>query len=145
MATFTATLNFYESFKLDLCKDINLDTDTFKFGLTTSAYTPNSSAHSTLADITNELSGNGYAQQTVANISLTLGGGTVTWDFDDVVFTASGGSLVARYFFVYDDTVAGDPLVGWGLLNDVGVDVTITDGNTGTLIINGTTGFVQVS
>ena len=145
MATFTSTLNFYTSFKLNLAKSINLDTDTIQVGLTTSAYTPNSSSHTVLADITNELSGNGYARQSIANRSLTLSGGIVTFDFDDVVFSANGGNLVARYFFVFDSTVSGNPLIGWGLLNDVGIDVTITDGNTGTLIINGTTGFLQIN
>lgn len=136
MATFTATLEFYNSFLLRSLTDMNLSTDTFQVGLVTSSYTPDASNHSVLADITNELSGNGYARQTFTGLSISQSSGIVTWDFNDVVFTATGGSLVARRFFVFNSTLSGSPLVGFGLLNSANLDVTTTAGNTLTLQIN---------
>jgi hypothetical protein len=131
---------------LNLAKDINLSTDSFQVGLLSSSYVPDNANDAVLADITNEISGNGYARQTVSNVSLTLNAGVVTFDFDDVVFTASGGSIQARWFFVFDNTVTtpNKPLVGYGLLNDNVLDVVVTPGNELTLEIN-TSGFLNIS
>lgn len=146
MATTTATLNFYNSFLLNLAKNINLSTDTLKIGLVTSTYTPDASSHTILSDITNELSGNGYARQTLAGVSLTESGGVVTLDFNDPVFSASGGSFTARRYFIFDDTVAtpNKPLIGFGLLDDNNLDVTVTDGNTLTINVN-ISGFLTIT
>jgi hypothetical protein len=136
MATFTATLEFYNEFILNLAKEINLDTDVIKVGLTTSSYFPDSENDQYLSDITNEVSGNGYAQQTASNVILSRTSNIVTLDFDDVIFSASGGNITARRFFVYDDTVTNKPLIGFGLLDNNNLDVTVTDGNTLELVIN---------
>jgi hypothetical protein len=73
-----------------------LPSGTFKITLHTSTYTF-SAAHSVYADLTNELStANGYTSggATLANVVLSL---TTTndakFDADDVVWTASGGSI----------------------------------------------------
>ena len=69
--------------------------DTFIVGLSTSAYTPDRSAHEALADITNELAGNGYARQTLANVALTEPTlGTWRFDCDDPVFYKLVGKLL---------------------------------------------------
>jgi hypothetical protein len=140
MATTTASFIAYDSFKRDLINGtMDVDTDTFICGLSTSAYTPNRSTHETVSNITNELSGNGYARQTLASVALTEPT-TGTWMFDsaDPVFTASGGSIVARYYWVFDDTPTSpaDPLCHYGLLDTTPADVTATDGNTLTLEVN---------
>lgn len=138
MTVYTGTINFYNSWHLEIGKAANLSSDTFKCLLTTSSYTPSASAHTILGDITNELSGNGYARQTLQSVTWTLSGATATFTCSDPVFTASGGSLVAHYWVVYDDTVASPvkPLVCYGLLDQTPGDVTVTDGNTLTFNVN---------
>ena len=136
MATTTGTCVLYESWLENLAKAANLSSDTFKIGLTTSSYSPSASTHTQLSDITNEVSGNGYAQQTLGSVTWSESGGTATFDCADPVFTASGGSIVARYWFIYDDTVTNDLLVAYGLLDNTPADVTTTDTNTLTLNIN---------
>lgn len=139
MGTTTGTFNFYDSFKEYLGDGtIDLDGDTFKVLLTSSAYTPNAGTHTTLTDITNELSGNGYARQTLTSVTWTEASGTVTFDSADPQWTASGGSIVARYWVLYDDTPTSpaDPLIAYGLLDNTPADVTTTDGNTLTASVN---------
>lgn len=140
MATTTATFIAFDTFKRDKINGtIDVDGDTFICGLSTSTYVPNRSTHEILTDVTNEVSGNGYARQTLASVALTEPS-TGTWMFDsaDPVFTASGGSIVARWYWVFDDTPAGpvDPLCWYGLIDDTPADVTVTDGNTLTLEVN---------
>lgn len=132
------TFNLYTSFKNKLGDGTyDLDTNTFKVMLVTSAYTP-SLAHTTKANITNELAtANGYTAggATLANVQYTGG----AWDANNVVWTASGGSLTARYFVVYQSgtfNTVTDALVGYGLLDNTPADVTVTDTNTLTLTIS---------
>ena len=95
--------------------------------------------HETLSDITNELSGNGYARQTITGVAFTEPvAGTWRWDANNPVFTASGGSIVARTWWIFDDTPTSpaDPLFCYGLLDNTPADVTTTDGNTLTVTLN---------
>ena len=131
-----SSLVLYQSWVENLAKSANLSSDSFVVGLTSSTYTPSASTHSTISDITNELSGSGYSRQAIGSVTFSRSGAVVTLDGADVVFTASGGSIVARYFFIFDDTVSGDPLVGYGLLDTAPADVTVTTGNTLTLAWN---------
>ena len=122
MATTTGTLIVYDSYKREMQnKNVEIDADTFICGLSTSTYVPDRSAQEALADITNEVVGNGYARQTLTGVTQTepvLG----TWRFDsaDPVFTASGGSIVARWWWVFNDTatVPLDMLCFYGLLDN---------------------------
>jgi hypothetical protein len=54
---------------------IDLDTDTFKIMLTTSAYTPNQDTNTFRSDVTNEVTGTGYTAG-----GATLAGVAVTYD-----------------------------------------------------------------
>lgn len=135
-----ASLTFYNSFREYVADGtIDLDTHTFKVMLVASGYTP-SAAHTVKADVTNELStANGYTAGGATLGSVTWGhsGGTATFDAADTVWTASGGSIVARYAVIYDDTAASDELVCYILLDTTPADVTTTAGNTLTLQWNG--------
>lgn len=111
----------------------DLDTDTFKIALFLS--TSNISASSTTyAGLTNEhANANGY---TTGGTSVTLslsGTTTVTVDSTDATWTASGGSITARYAVLYE--VSGNVLC-YCLLDSTPADVTATDGNTLTVQIN---------
>lgn len=136
MANYTGSTNVFNSWVEYMAEAANTASDTFVMGLTSSSWTPSQSSHSLLSDVTNELSGNGYSRQTLTSVTSTRSGAVLTFDFADPVFTASGGSIVARYWFIFDDTVVGDPLVAYGLIDATPGDVTTTDGNTLTINVN---------
>jgi hypothetical protein len=106
----------------------DLDSDTWKMALFLSTSNLSTSS-TTYAGVTNEhANGNGYTTGG-ASISLTLSGTTtVTVDIaTDPVWTASGGSIVARFAAIYE--VGGDVLC-FCLLDDTPANVTATAGNT---------------
>ena len=106
----------------------DIDSDTWKMALFLS--TSNiGAASTTYAGVTNEhANANGYTTGGNA-ITLTLAGTTtVTVDISaDPVWTASGGSIIARFAVIYE--VAGDVLC-YALLDSTPADVTTTTGNT---------------
>lgn len=104
----------------------DLDTDTFKMALFLS--TSNlGAASTTYAGVTNEhANANGYTTGGVA-VTLSLSGTTtVTADSSDGSWTASGGSLVARFAAVYE---VGGNVLCYCLLDSTPADVTVTNGN----------------
>lgn len=111
-----------------------IGTDTFKQALFLS--TSNIGASSTTyAGLTNEVANaNGYTTGGIS-VTLTLGGTTtVTVDIStDPVWTASGGSITARFAVIYE--VSGHVLC-YCLLDSTPADVTATDGNTLTVQTN---------
>lgn len=120
---------------------IDLDNDTFKITLHTSSYTP-AAAHDTYSDLTNELStANGYTNTgaTLAGVTWTRSNGVAKFDSDDQVWTASGGSITARYAVVRDTTA--DLLIGYMLLDSTPADITATNGNTFTVGPHATNGW----
>ena len=131
------SLTFFNAFKKTIADGtIDLDTHTFKVQLHSSSFTPNTSTMAVRADLTNELStANGYTATGASLGSVTWGqtAGTATFDAADTVWTASGGSITARYAVIYDDTAASDDLVGYILLDTTPADVTATTGNTLTI------------
>ncbi|MFP1634077.1 hypothetical protein ACLB6G_20295 [Zhengella sp. ZM62] len=112
---------------------IDLDNDTFKIALVTSSYTP-SAAHTTWSQVSsNEVAdGNGYTTggASLASVTWAQTSGAAKFDSNDQVWTASGGSIAARYAVIYDDTSATDLLLGYLLLDTTPADLTATDGNT---------------
>jgi len=111
----------------------DLDTDTFKMALFLS--TSNLGASSTTyAGLTNEhANANGYTTGGAA-VTLSLSGTTtVTVDCTDATWTASGGSIVARYAVIYE---VGGNVLCYCLLDSTPADVTVTDTNTLTVTIN---------
>src|SRR3990167_5114405 len=106
----------------------DIDTDSYKCALFLS--TSNiGAASTTYAGVTNEhANANGYLTGGIA-VALTLAGTTtVTADITtDPVWTASGGSITARFAVIYE--IAGDVLC-YCLLDSTPADVTATTGNT---------------
>ena len=125
---------FTNEFRTELSKGTFLDADSYKIALFLS--TSNiGAASTTYAGLTNEhANANGY---TTGGNSVTLsrsGTTTVTFDTTDpAVWTASGGSIVARYAVLYE---VGGRVVAYCLLDSTPADVTVTTGNTLTLTIN---------
>ena len=111
---------------LDGTFDIN--TDSWKMALFLSTSNLGTST-TTYAGVANEhANANGYTTGGIA-VTLTLAGTTtVTVDIStDPVWTASGGSIIARFACIYE--VAGNVLC-YALLDSTPADVTATDGNT---------------
>ncbi len=125
---------FPNSARTDLLNGtFDLDSDTWKMALFLS--TSNiGAASTTYAGVTNEhANANGYTTGGVA-ITLSLSGTTtVTVDSTDAVWTASGGSITARFAVIYE---VGGRVLCYCLLDSTPADVTATAGNTLTVAIH---------
>ena len=109
------------------------DTDSFKMALFLSTSNIGSGS-TTYAGLTNEqANANGYTTGGKALTMSVTGTTTVTVDCDDQVWTASGGSITARFAVIYE--VSGNVLC-YCLLDSTPADVTATNGNTLTVAIN---------
>lgn len=110
----------------------DIDTDTYKVALFLS--TSNIAATSTTyAGLTNEVANaNGYTTGGITVSALVLAGTTsVTAKFGtNPVWTASGGSITARFAVLYE---SGGDVVCYCLLDSSPADVTATSGNTLTI------------
>ena len=126
---------FPNSARTDLLNGtFDLDTDTFKMALFLSTSNLGTGS-TTYAGLTNEhANANGYTTGGVA-ITLTLAGTTtVTVDIaTDPVWTASGGSIVARFAVIYE---VGGRVLCYSTLDSAPADVTATTGNTLTVAAN---------
>ena len=114
----------------------DLDTDTWKVALFLS--TSNiGAASTTYAALTNEhANANGYTTGG-AGVTLNLAGTTsVTVSFaTNPTWTASGGSIVARFAVLYE---VGGNVLAYCLLDSTPADVTTTTGNTLAIDSDGT-------
>jgi hypothetical protein len=113
----------------------DFDTDTFKVALFLS--TSNiGAASTTYAGVTNEhANANGYTTGGISLGPLTLAGTTTVTvdDPSDMVWTASGGSITARFGVLYE---SGGDVVCYFLLDSTPADVTATSGNTLTIALH---------
>jgi hypothetical protein len=120
------------------------DTTNWKMALFLSTSNANTLSVGTniFGDLTNEhAAANGYTAGGVAltGITWTNSGGTITFDCNDPVWTASGGSIVARFAVIYRNATVNSivkPLLCVCLLDTTPADVTATTGNTLTIQIN---------
>lgn len=109
------------------------DSDVFKIALFQSTSNIGSSS-TTYAGLTNEVANaNGYTTGGASTTISLSGTTTVTVDASDVSWTASGGSIVARFGVLYE--VSGN-VACYFLLDSTPADVTTTNGNTLTIQIN---------
>ena len=138
-----AAFNKFNPLTEDLAEKVhNLGSDTLKVMLTNAAP---SAANSVKADITEISAGNGYTAGGTA-VTITASsqtGGTYKLVGNDVVFTASGGSIgPLRYAVLYNSTPAAGNLIGWW---DYGSALTLADGSTLTVDFSATNGILQIS
>lgn len=113
---------------------LRIGVDTFNMALFLS--TSNIGAGSTTyAGLTNEhANANGYTTGGIEVTLTTAGTTTVTVDVTtDPVWTADGGSIVARFAVIYE---VGGNVLCFCLLDNTPADVTVTDGNTLTVAIH---------
>lgn len=118
---------------LDGTFDLNTDTFLMALFLSTSNI---GAASTTYAGVTSEhANANGYTTGGISMGPLTLSGTTTVTVDDpaDAVWTASGGSITARFAVIYES--AGNVLC-YCLLDSTPADVTATSGNTLTVALN---------
>lgn len=139
-----ATFNKFNAFVEAVAEKVhNLGADTLKVALTNTAP---SAANAVLADITQITAANGYTAggNTAAQVSSAQSSGTYKLVLDDVVFTASGGSMATfRYAVLYNSTPAAGNLIGWWDYGSGGV--TLLSGETFTVDMDATTGVLALA
>jgi hypothetical protein len=116
---------------------LNLAGGTVKALLTTSTYTPDQDAHDFLDDVTNELSGGGYARVTLSGKAVTYDGATNKLKFTSDAFTFAGltGTFRSCVLFLDTGTASTSPLI-LAITSDAdisasGQDVTVTPAGGG--------------
>ena len=118
---------------------IDMDGDTFNVALFLSTSDCDTLTETVYGGLTNEhANANGYTTKGQALDSVTWVTSTITTTFDSAneVFTASGGSIVARFAVIFSDTAASDELVCYSLLDNSPADVMATNGNTLTIAMH---------
>lgn len=131
----------YEAANLHL-SDGTFDMDNASLGLTMALFLSAGNANTlsvgtgVYGDLTSEhANANGYTTGGIAltNEVWTKSGSIATFDCDDVTWTASGGSIVARYAVIYCNATVNSivkPLLCVCLLDTAPADITATNGNT---------------
>ena len=121
----------YNAFKKNIMNGgIDLDTNTIKVMLVTSSYTPNQDTHEDRADVTNEVTGDGYTSEgaEITNKAVTQDNtdNEGVFDGDDVTWSAS--TITARGAVIYKSTgtASNDLLVCY---IDFGSDKSSSSGN----------------
>lgn len=128
MATFVK-VNDWVSY---LAKGANVATDQFALALSNTApaseaSNPTADGNGVIANVT-QVSYTYCSSRALTTTSADQAGGTLSLVLQDLTLTASGGSVGPfRYVYVFDDTLAGDPLVG---LYDYGSSITLNAGET---------------
>ncbi len=144
MATFTAIPDFIESMMeketdLSLAGGMKLALSNTAPGAESSPTT--TSGNGVLANVS-EISYTNYTDdmsvdRVLEGLSSNEAGGTYTFDANNIVITASGGTLATfRYIYVWDDngTTPTDPLLGvW----DHGSAISLATGESATITWNG--------
>lgn len=137
-----AAFSKFNQFVEDMAKGVhNLSTGTLAVALTAAANAP-VAANSVLADLT-QISYTNCSSRVLTVTSAEQVAGVLSLILADLTLTASGGSVGPfRYIVLYNDTPAGDPLIGFW---DIGFDVTLADTDTYDLDFDGVNGALQVS
>jgi hypothetical protein len=125
-----ATYNKFNAWADTMVEAANLSSDQFVIALTNTAPV---ATNSVLADIT-QITYTNLSSRNVSTTSSSQSSGTYTLVLADLTMTASGAVGPFRYVVLYDDTVSGDPLVGWW---DYGSSITMANAETFTVDFTG--------
>lgn len=138
----TATFNKVNDWLDYEAEAVNLSSDSFMIHLSNTAPTAGTDVtadgNGVIANISpityTNYSDTLTVDRTLEGVTSTQTGGTHTFDFADFTITASGGAMNAwRYVILYDDTVAGDPVVCFW---DYGSSITLNDGDSANINVN---------
>ena len=125
---------------------IDMDNDMFNVALYLSTSDCATLTETTYPSTNEHAAASGYATkgQALDSVTWTESSGTITFDSANEVFTASGGSIIARFAQIFSDTAASDELVAYNLMDNAPADITATAGNTLTISMNAS-GILTVS
>lgn len=119
----------------------NLGSDQLVVALCAAANAP-VATNTQLSDLT-QISYTNLSSRNVTTASSSQTSGTYKLTCNDLVLTASGGSVAAfRYVVLYNDTATNDELIGW---YDYGSDLTLANGETLTIDFDGTNGVLTIA
>lgn len=136
MATYTKFQPFVENLAE---KVFNLGSDSLKVALSVGAPT---NTWGQLSQVT-EISYTNLSSRVLTTASSAQTSGTYKLVINDLVLTASGGSVAAfRYVIIYDDTATNKELIAY---YDYTSSLTLNDGDTLTLDFDGTNGLLQIA
>lgn len=117
----------------------NLQSNQLRIALTNTAPV---ATNSVLSDLT-EISYTNLSSRLVTTSASAQSGGVYKLTCADLVLTASGGSVGPfRYVVLYNDTPAGDPLIGW---YDYGSSITLQAGETLTVDFDQVNGVLTIT
>ena len=137
-----ASFNKFQPFVENLAEKVhNLGADQLVVALTNVAP---SAANGVLADIT-QVSYTYCSSRNITTVSSGQSGGTYKLTLQDLVLTASGGSVGPfRYVVLYNDAPSSplDPLIGW---YDYGSSITLNDGETLTIDFDDSNGVLTIA
>ncbi len=138
-----AAFNRFNCFTEDLAEKVhNLGSDQLAVALCAAANAP-VATNTVLANLT-QISYTNLSSRNVTTASSAQSSGVYKLTCNDLVLTASGGSVAAfRYIVLYNDTPTSpaDPLIGW---YDYGSDLTLASGETLTIDFDGTNGVFTI-
>lgn len=137
-----ATFNKFNSFVEALAEKVhNLGSDTLTIALCAAANAP-VATNSQLSNLTQIVYTN-LSSRVLTTASSAQTSGTYKLVLNDLVLTASGGSVAAfRYIVIYNDTATNKELIGW---YDYGSEVTLNSGDTFTIDFDGTNGVLTIA
>lgn len=141
MAAFTK----FNAFVEDLANGVhNFDGDstaTITVALTNAANAP-TATDAVLTDLT-VIAYTNLSSRVVSISASSQTSGTYKLVVDDLVLSASGGSVAAfQYVVLYNDAATNDELIGY---YNYGSEVTLNDGDTFTIDFDGTNGLLQIA
>ena len=142
-----ATFNKVNDFVQNAVHDMDLASDTFVVALSNTApasevTNPTADGNGVLANVT-QIAYTNLSSRTLTTTSSSQTSGTYKLVLADLTLTSTGGSTGPfRYVYIYDDTVANDPLVGY---YDYGSSLTLQDGDSLTLDFSAANGVIQIA
>lgn len=112
-------------------KEMDVNSDTWKTMLTTSAYVPDQDAHDYKDDVTNEISGTNYTAggATISPLTSVYTGGTNIWNADGSDAAWATATFTCRIAVNYDDTPGTAGTKGLLSYVDMGGDQTVSAAN----------------
>lgn len=138
MAVFSKFHSFVEALAE---KSHNLGSDQLVVALCASGNIPVAS-NTQLSDLT-QISYTNLSSRNITTASSAQTSGTYKLVLNDLVLTASGGSVAAfRYVVIYNDTSTNDLLIGW---YDYGSSLTLNASETLTIDFDGTNGVLTIT
>ena len=142
-----ATFNKVNDFVANAVHDMDLASDQVVVALSNTAPSaegsdPTTDDNGVLANVT-EITYTNCSSRNVTTTTSSQTSGTYKLVLADITLSASGGDVGPfRYVYLYNDTVSGDPLIGY---YDYGLSLTLNDGDSFTLDFSATDGVIQIS